>query len=55
MLIVSTKFFDEMTREQIKEWVLTCMEFVCEDLGYTKEQILHAIVHLDKKRLIFVA
>ncbi len=41
-------FFDGMSREQIKEWADTCMEFVYKDLGYKKEQILHATVHLDE-------
>lgn len=43
------QFFDNMSKEEIKEWADTCMEFVYEDLGYTKEQILHAIVHLDEE------
>ena len=43
------KFFDGMNKEQIKEWADTCMEFVYEDLGYTKEQVLHATLHLDEK------
>ena len=42
-------FFDGMSREQIKEWADTCMEFVYNDLGYKKEQILHATVHLDEE------
>lgn len=42
------KFFDGMNKEQIKEWADTCMEFVYKDLGYKKEQILHATVHLDE-------
>ena len=37
------KFFDNMTREDIIEWANTCMEFVYEDLGYKKNQILHSI------------
>ena len=41
-------FFKDMTREQIKEWADTCMEFVYKDLGYKKEQVLHATVHLDE-------
>lgn len=43
------KFFDNMSKEDIKEWANTCMEFVYEDLGYTKEQVLHATVHLDEE------
>ena len=43
------QFFNNMSKEEIKEWADTCMEFVYEDLGYTKEQILHATVHLDEE------
>ena len=43
------KFFANMSKEDIKEWADTCMEFVYEDLGYKKEQILHATVHLDEE------
>ena len=49
MFTASNKFFDNMTREDIKEWAETCMDFVYEDLGYTEEQVLHATVHLDEK------
>lgn len=45
----SHTFFDNMSNADIKNWANTCMEFVYEDLGYKKEQILHAIVHLDEE------
>ena len=45
----SHTFFDNMSNEDIKNWANTCMEFVYEDLGYKKEQILHATVHLDEE------
>lgn len=45
----SHTFFDNMSNEGIKNWANTCMEFVYEDLGYKKEQILHATVHLDEE------
>lgn len=38
-----------MNREDIEEWTNTCMEFVYNDLGYTKEQVLHIAVRLDEK------
>ena len=41
-------FFKDMSKRQIKKWADTCMDFVYEDLGYTKEQILHATLHLDE-------
>lgn len=43
------EFFKNMNRKDIKKWAETCMEFVYEDLGYTKEQVLHATVHMDEK------
>ena len=49
VLTASHNFFKDMSREQIKEWADTCMEFVYNDLGYKKEQILHATVHLDEE------
>lgn len=45
----SHTFFDNMSNEDIKNWANTCMEFVYENLGYKKEQILHATVHLDEE------
>ena len=42
-------FFKGMSKKEIKKWADTCMEFVYEDLGYTKEQVLHATVHMDEK------
>lgn len=49
VMTASHNFFKDMSREQIKEWADTCMEFVYNDLGYKKEQILHATVHLDEE------
>ena len=43
------KFFKNMTREDIKKWADTCMDFVYNDLGYTKDQVLHSVVHMDEK------
>ena len=42
-------FFKGMSKKQIKKWADTCMEFVYNDLGYTKEQVLHATLHMDEK------
>ena len=39
-MTASHNFFKDMSREQIKDWADTCMEFVYNDLGYKKEQIL---------------
>ena len=49
LFTATNEFFKNMTRDDIKEWADTCMEFVYNDLGYKKEQVLHATVHLDEK------
>ena len=49
LFTASKDFFKDMTRDDIKDWANTCMEFVYKDLGYKKEQVLHAIVHMDEK------
>ena len=43
------EFFKNMGKREIKKWAETCMEFVYEDLGYEKWQVLHSVVHLDEK------
>ena len=42
------KFFENMSREDLMKWANTCMDFVYNDLGYKKEQVLHATIHLDE-------
>lgn len=49
LFIATNEFFKDMTIEDILDWVNTCMEFVYEDLGYTKDQVLHSVIHLDEK------
>lgn len=43
------EFFKNKSINDIKRWADTCMNFVYQDLGYKKEQILHATVHMDEK------
>ena len=49
LFTATSEFFKEMTIDDIKDWADTCMEFVYNDLGYTREQVLHSVVHLDEK------
>lgn len=49
LMSASNDFFKGMTREEIITWANTCMEFVYNDLGYTKEQVLYSVLHLDEK------
>ena len=48
MFTATHKFFDNMSKEEIMRWADTCMDFVYNDLGYNKEQILHATIHMDE-------
>ena len=45
----SPGFFKGLKNKDIKKWADTCMEFVYQDLGYKKEQVLHATLHMDEK------
>ena len=49
LFTASPKFFENMNNDDLMKWVNTCMDFVYNDLGYKKEQILHATIHLDEK------
>lgn len=49
LFTATNEFFKDMTKEDIIDWANTCMDFVYEDLGYKKEQILHSVIHLDEK------
>ena len=49
MFTATHKFFNNMSKEEIMRWADTCMDFVYNDLGYKKEQVLHATIHLDEK------
>ena len=50
LLFTSDKeFFKSMTTGEIIKWAESCMDFVYEDIGYDKWQILNATIHLDEK------
>ena len=48
MFTATHKFFDNMSKDEIMRWADTCMDFVYNELGYKKEQILHATIHMDE-------
>ena len=50
LLFTSDKeFFKDMSKDEIIKWANCCMDFVYEDIGYQKKQILNAVIHLDEK------
>lgn len=48
ILTASHNFFNDMSRSEIKKWGEHCMNFVYEDLGYNKNQIISSIIHMDE-------
>ena len=55
LFTATNRFFKNMSNEDLMKWANTCMELVYKDLGYTKEQVLHATFHIDEKHYIFIA
>lgn len=50
ILFTSDKiFFDSLSEEELMKWANTVLDFVYEDLGYKKGQIIHATLHMDEK------
>lgn len=48
ILTASHNFFNDMSREDITKWGNKCMDFVYNDIGYNKSQIISAIIHMDE-------
>ena len=48
ILTASHNFFNDMSREDITKWGNKCMDFVYKDIGYNKNQIISAIIHMDE-------
>ncbi|MCI8498144.1 MAG: hypothetical protein HFG33_01940 [Bacilli bacterium] len=50
ILFTSDKiFFNSLSEEELMRWADTVLDFVYEDMGYKKEQIIHATLHMDEK------
>lgn len=43
------KFFEGKSKEEIREWAETSLDFIKKDVGISEENILHAVVHMDEK------
>lgn len=50
MIFTSDKdFFKNLSKEELIKWADETMNYIYEDLGYTKEQVVHAVIHMDEK------
>ncbi|MDQ0462236.1 MobV family relaxase [Clostridium sardiniense] len=43
------EFFKDMTENDVRDWAKISLNFVTDDIGFRKENIIHAIVHMDEK------
>ena len=43
------KFFEGKSKDDIREWAETSLDFIKKDVGISEENILHAVVHMDEK------
>lgn len=48
LFTATNNFFKDKDKNFILKWANTCIDFVYNNLGYTKEQILHSTLHLDE-------
>lgn len=44
----TNEYFKDKDTDTIKKWGNTCLEFIYQDLGYEKWQILNASIHMDE-------
>ena len=44
-----SEFFKDMTNDDIKKWAEKSLDFVTKDIGIEKENVIHAVVHMDEK------
>ena len=53
LFTATNRFFKNMSNENLMKWANTCMEFVYEDLGYTKNKYYMQHFMLMRKHHIF--
>ena len=49
LMSATPEFFHGKSREEIQEWAESSLDFVTKEIGIDKENILHAVVHMDEK------
>lgn len=49
LFTATSRFFKGMSKSEIMKWANGCMDFVYNELGYKKEQVLHSVIHMDEK------
>lgn len=49
MMSASPEYFEGKSRKEVREWAETSLKFVTDKIGINKDNVLHAVVHMDEK------
>lgn len=49
LMSATPEYFEEMSHERIREWGKSSLDFITDKIGIDKENVLHAVVHMDEK------
>jgi len=49
LMTATPEYFEGKSREEIQKWAESSLDFVTDQIGIGKENILHAVVHMDEK------
>ena len=49
LMSATPEYFEGMSHERIREWGKSSLDFVTDEIGIDKDNILHAVVHMDEK------
>lgn len=49
MMSASPEYFEGKSRQEVREWAENSLKFVTDKIGISKDNVLHAVVHMDEK------
>ena len=49
MMSASPEYFEGKSRKEVREWAVESLKFVTDKIGINKDNVLHAVVHMDEK------
>lgn len=49
MMSASPEYFEGKSHKEVREWAETSLKFVTDKIGINKDNVLHAVVHMDEK------
>ena len=49
MMSASPEYFEGKSHQEVREWAENSLKFVTDKIGINKDNVLHAVVHMDEK------